>query len=331
MRTILPLIAAVAVIAVASSAQSQWQGSNPGPIYYSGGNVGIGTSSPQQTLDIFGNIGLGSGHSIFLHTSTDSNWTFGKDDSHNINVRGSGFQTRSFRVIDSNAETTRFAVNLATGDATVSGNLALTSGNRILLNSGTDPNWTFGKDANHNINIRGAGSGTRAFQVLDNSTGTDVVRFSVNLLTGNVTASGSVAANYSDVAEWVPARGELHPGTVVVVDANVDNGVLPSSRAYDTRVAGVISAQPGLILGTAGKTKQMVATTGRVKVRVDASRAAIHRGDLLVTSDEPGMAMKSEPVTISGASMHRPGTVIGKALEPMERGQGEILVLLSLQ
>jgi len=29
--------------------------------------------------------------------------------------------------------------------------------------------------------------------------------------------------------------------------------------------------------------------------------------------------------------MHRPGTLIGKALEPLEKGQGEILVLLSLQ
>jgi hypothetical protein len=29
--------------------------------------------------------------------------------------------------------------------------------------------------------------------------------------------------------------------------------------------------------------------------------------------------------------MHRPGTLIGKALEPLSEGEGEILVLLSLQ
>jgi hypothetical protein len=29
--------------------------------------------------------------------------------------------------------------------------------------------------------------------------------------------------------------------------------------------------------------------------------------------------------------MHRPGTIIGKALEPLDNGVGEILVLLSLQ
>lgn len=34
---------------------------------------------------------------------------------------------------------------------------------------------------------------------------------------------------------------------------------------------------------------------------------------------------------VSGIRMHRPGTLIGKALEPWARGSGEILVLLSLQ
>ncbi len=29
--------------------------------------------------------------------------------------------------------------------------------------------------------------------------------------------------------------------------------------------------------------------------------------------------------------MHRPGTIIGKALEPLSTGEGTILVLLSLQ
>ena len=74
-----------------------------------------------------------------------------------------------------------------------------------------------------------------------------------------------------------------------------------------------------------------VATTGRVKVHVDASRFAIHPGDLLVSAGKPGMAMRSEPVEVAGLQMHRPGTLIGKALEPLESGEGEILVLLSLQ
>jgi hypothetical protein len=39
----------------------------------------------------------------------------------------------------------------------------------------------------------------------------------------------------------------------------------------------------------------------------------------------------SEPVLVAGRRMHAPGTIIGKALEPLDKGAGEIPVLLSLQ
>jgi hypothetical protein len=96
-------------------------------------------------------------------------------------------------------------------------------------------------------------------------------------------------------------------------------------------VAGVISDAPGIILGMASAEKERVATTGRVVVNVDASAGAIAVGDLLVTSDRPGYAMKSMPVDVSGIAMHRPGTIVGKALQPLAAGEGQILVLLSLQ
>jgi trimeric autotransporter adhesin len=93
----------------------------------------------------------------------------------------------------------------------------------------------------------------------------------------------------------------------------------------------VISAVPGIVLGEAGPGKVKVATTGRVKVRVDASHGAIKRGDLLVTGTKEGTAMRSQTVNLGGIEMHRPGTLIGKALEALSEGEGEILVLLSLQ
>jgi hypothetical protein len=129
----------------------------------------------------------------------------------------------------------------------------------------------------------------------------------------------------------VPSTQKLAPGTVVILDAARDNHVVASAKSYDTRVAGVVSAQPGISLGEAGEGKALVATTGRVKVKVDASRGAIHVGDLLVTSDMPGVAMLSKPLDLGGVPIHRPGTLIGKALESLEKGTGEILVLLSLQ
>jgi hypothetical protein len=153
---------------------------------------------------------------------------------------------------------------------------------------------------------------------------------------GSVTASGTITAanivaKYQDVAEWVPSTQKLRAGTVVVLDTTAPNHVVASTSAYDTGVAGVVSEQPGMILGEGGEGKVMVATTGRVKVRVDATRAAVRIGDLLVTGEVEGVAMKSEPITVGGRRLHAPGTIVGKALEPLAGGVGEILVLLSLQ
>jgi hypothetical protein len=153
---------------------------------------------------------------------------------------------------------------------------------------------------------------------------------------GNINSSATITGNnivakYQDVAEWVPSAEQLPAGTVVVLDSTKSNQVISSSVSYDTRVAGVISEQPGIALGEKSDNKVLVATTGRVRVKVDASRAPIHIGDLLVTSDIPGVAMKSERVNIGGVQIHRPGTIIGKALEPLEKESGTVLVLLSLQ
>jgi hypothetical protein len=155
-------------------------------------------------------------------------------------------------------------------------------------------------------------------------------------ITGDLTVTGTVEggnikAKYQDLAEWVPAAHHLSAGTVTVLDPTQSNQVMASAQAYDTRVAGVVSEQPGIALGEDGANKVLVATTGRVRVRVDATRTPIRIGDLLVTSDVAGVAMKSEPLSLGGVAIHRPGTLIGKALEPLEKGRGEILVLLSLQ
>lgn len=149
-------------------------------------------------------------------------------------------------------------------------------------------------------------------------------------VTGTLTG-GSISATYQDIAEWVPSSTDLEPGTVVSLHPSRSNEVVAASKAYDTSVAGVVSAQPGISLGIAAPDREQVATTGRVHVKVDATKGAIRIGDLLVASDRPGIAMKSVPVEIGGVAMHRPGTLIGKALEPLENGEGRILVLLSMQ
>lgn len=147
---------------------------------------------------------------------------------------------------------------------------------------------------------------------------------------GTVTG-GNIQAKYQDLAEWVPGSGALNAGTVVILDPGRRNAVIPSRSTYDTRVAGVVSAHPGILLGERSAVSAAVATTGRVLVKADATRGPIRVGDLLVTSDCEGYAMKSVPVDVGGVALHRPGTLLGKALEPLDEGYGAILVLLSLQ
>ncbi|HEV7426783.1 MAG TPA: hypothetical protein VGQ46_10480 [Thermoanaerobaculia bacterium] len=192
--------------------------------------------------------------------------------------------------------------------------------------SGASPLY-LNKDSDNDV-IIGASGHTKGLKV-EGANVTSTFAGSVTV-TGTLTA-GTVYANYQDVAEWVPAEGNLSPGTVVVLNRAKTNAVSPSLKAYDTAVAGVVSEAPGVLLGVAGSDKAKIATTGRVKVRVDARTHPVGIGDLLVTSDIPGTAMVSEPMDINGRRFHQPGTLIGKALEPLPSGEGTILVLLSLQ
>lgn len=148
---------------------------------------------------------------------------------------------------------------------------------------------------------------------------------------GDVKVDGNIAAKYQDVAEWVTAREPAAAGTVMVISADNRNVVQRSERSYDTGVAGVVSPKPGIMLGETGPSKALVAQSGRVVVNVDARYGAIRAGDLLVTSPTPGHAMRSQSVTLNGVEFHRPGTILGKALEPLDSKSGQILMLLTLQ
>jgi hypothetical protein len=164
--------------------------------------------------------------------------------------------------------------------------------------------------------------GLSKFQVASNGTVT---------IAGDVNVGGNIAAKYQDVAEWVDSTEPLEAGTVVVIDDSSKNRVRRATKAYDVSVAGAVSAQPGIKLGEAGGGRILVAQSGRVLIKADARYGAIRAGDLLVTSPNKGYAMRSRPVRIGDVLLHRPGTVLGKALEPLLRGTGEILVLLTLQ
>jgi hypothetical protein len=58
---------------------------------------------------------------------------------------------------------------------------------------------------------------------------------------------------------------------------------------------------------------------------VDAAFGAIEVGDLLTTSPTPGHAMKATD------QLKAFGSVIGKAMRPLESGRGLIPILIALQ
>ena len=66
-----------------------------------------------------------------------------------------------------------------------------------------------------------------------------------------------------------------------------------------------------------------MALSGVVFCKVDAGFGSIRPGDLLATSPTPGHAMRSDGVI--------PGTILAKALEPLDIGTGLIKVLVMLR
>ena len=106
--------------------------------------------------------------------------------------------------------------------------------------------------------------------------------------------------------------------------------VLPglARRSEDTAVLGIVAAEPGLVLGAAqpGQPESNpvpVALSGIALCKADAGYGEIRPGDLLTTSPTPGYAMRvGEPL---------PGTILGKALEPLDAGTGQIRVLVTIR
>ncbi len=141
----------------------------------------------------------------------------------------------------------------------------------------------------------------------------------------------------SDLSERFEVRGIQNktlpsPGMVVSIDAERPGDLIVSNKAYDRRVAGIISGangvKPGMLMGQKGSEadgSNPVALTGRVYCWADASRGVIEPGDLLTTSDTPGHAMKVADYP------EAQGAILGKAMSSLESGKGLVLVLVSLQ
>ena len=155
------------------------------------------------------------------------------------------------------------------------------------------------------------------------------------VLRGNGTATVKVLeiTGGADIAEpfQMSDEQEIPAGAVVIIDDQNPGRLRLSDRAYDTRVAGIVSGangiKPGLALHQKGALDggQNVALTGRVYALADATEAPIKPGDLLTTSERPGHAMAVRDYS------RVQGAILGKAMSRLDKGQGLVLVLVTLQ
>jgi hypothetical protein len=158
--------------------------------------------------------------------------------------------------------------------------------------------------------------------------GTTAAVFEGNVI---VSGKGDIILQNADCAEDfdILSGVDAEPGTVMIIDAS--GALSPGDRAYDRRVAGVVSGagdyRPALVLDSQGRStgRRPIALIGKVYCKVDASYAPIEVGDLLTTSATSGHAMRaSDPALAVGA-------IVGKALRPLHEGRGLIPILVALQ
>jgi hypothetical protein len=258
----------------------------------SAGKVGIGTSGPTRPL----HVSTPGSDVLMLQSTRGGGGNTANLDFQTYATIGQNYPTASVRAIDDGTYSSHVSLLTKTSGANTN---ALQERMRI--------------SSNGNVGI-----------------GTAVPSERLEVV-GNIKVSGDVLLAGADCAEDfdVSSAEQIEPGTILVID---DEGVLrESSRAYDRRVAGVVSGggnyRAGLILDKQeSKADRMpVALMGKVYCKVDARRASVEVGDLLTTASTPGYAMKADDPTKAF------GAVLGKALRSLTGTQDIIPVLVALQ
>lgn len=323
------------------------------------GNVGIGTTAPQNRL----HVGPGSSsilasrvNAVVASGSVDAGIAIAQNSGVNVLLQASGAggyigTTTNHPLVLRTNDLDRVVVapngNVGFGTGAPATKLhvespgfaeiAIKSTNEraiLSLNNGLNPQgyvWT--------IESGVGGRFPSLFGIYNRNVNKSGLEIDGNLLVYvkalQINGGADFAENF-DVRAENPAdskaTAEIQPGMVVAIDPANPGKLSLGRRAYDRRVAGIISGaggvQPGMTMGqeqTLADGKYPVALSGRVYCWVDATRGAIKPGDLLTTSATPGHAMK---VTNSTRAQ---GSIIGKAMTGLKTGKGLVLVLVTLQ
>ena len=211
-----------------------------------------------------------------------------------------------------------------TGSATMTnlGNVSIAAtvaANSVALGTDTTGNYV-GAGATSGNGISGSVSSEGGtFTVSSNATSANTASTIVyrdasgNFSAGTITATATTA-QYADLAENYTADAAYEPGTVVSFGGDAE--VTANGADMDRRVAGVVSTDPAHLMNAdcAGEHVVALALQGRVPCKVTGPVA---KGDIMVSAGNGMARAEADP---------KVGTVIGKALEAHEGGEGVIEV-----
>jgi hypothetical protein len=304
-------------------------GSDPtGVLHLDGvGNVGIGTVTPITRLTVAGagifNNPTAAAITIANTTATRS-WEWHVLDDGRIQLADFTFAATRL-VIDTTG-------NLGVGVTSPTSKVDISAQDGLRI-TGFQPFLTL-RDSNAG-NARGivqSVSGGLSFLTESYLSSANLNNYAALNNSGNFSVKNITIRGGADVAEPFEFSTEnIVPGSVVIIDDEHPGKLKLSSRAYDTRVAGIVSGangvNPGISLHQDNilNGEQNVALTGRVYVLADATHGAIRPGDLLTTSGTPGHAMK-----VANHAKAQ-GAILGKAMSGLSDGKGLVLVLVTLQ
>lgn len=276
-------------------------------ITQSNGSIGIGTSSPQDKLDVSGGVQstVSSPVGGSLALGNPAKTTAGSAAVWRIyNMSGGYGNSLQFWAYDNAG---------CNGGGLCASRLTLTDGGNVGI--GTQSPGTK-LEVNGNVRLTSGSGATLTFA--DGSI-------------QNTAWTGTLCGG--DYAESVDVSGEhaqYEPGDVMVIDRANRGRFVKSSSPYSKTVAGIYSTKPG-VLGKRFtdpekvKSEIPMAMVGIVPTKVSVENGSIDSGDLLVTSSTPGYAMKGT----DGSRML--GAVLGKALGSLNSESGVIDVLVTLQ
>ncbi len=277
----------------------------------SAGNVGIGTTSPEVNLHVYG------GHWSILDVegSTEA-WIRVKSGANN----SSGYQFYSGGVfqgsISHNPSDSTFRIYYGGAYRMVIDN----SGN-VGIGTTTPASWArMTLCYTSACTLPSAASTTLVLGSIDNATNTASIR-----------ARGTITGELADIGEYVKIEGNVkdyEPGDLLEVSP--ETGLYrKSSKAYSPTLAGPVTEASAFIGGGENVTWQdgkpidgvILSLAGQVSVKVSTENGPIQIGDPLTSaSSTPGVAMKAT----------KAGRVVGMALEPYDGNEiGKIMIFVN--